>query len=975
MGDGVLVYFGYPRAHEDDAERAIRAGLDVIKSVGRLDNKIAQLETRVGIATGLVVVGDLIGEGAAQERSVVGETPNLAARLQALAEPNTVVIALSTRRLVGELFEYRDLGAVELKGLGAPVRAWQVLHPSVVASRFEALRGSMLSELVGRDDEIDLLLRRWALAKSGDGQVVLISGEPGIGKSRIAAELAERLHEEPHVLLRYFCSPYHQNSALLPFIEQLGYVAGFTGDDRPATRLEKLEAWLAQATPPDDVALLADLLSLPASERHPLPILSPRCKKERIFEALVRQLERLARRRPMAMVFEDAHWIDPTSGELLDLIVERVRSLPVLLIVTFRPEFQPRWTGQPQVSVMALNRLGRRDRTHLVKQIARGKALPDDVIVHIADHTDGVPLFVEELTRNVLESGLLREERDRYILAIPTSLHDSLMARLDRLGSARHVAQIGAAIGREFSYTLLHAVSRLPDDELQAALTRIVASELVFQRGMPPDSVHTFKHALVQDAAHGSLLRGVRRQLHAQIVQALETLSPELMDSQPELFAQHYAEAGLVEKSVIYWGNAGRRSAARSAMAEAAAQLRKGLDQLALLPDNPERQRRELEFWCALGAVLQVIKGFAAPESGSTYGRARELWVQLGSPTEYLQIPFGQSLYHMNRGELDLALSFDQDLLRLSYQRNDSAGLVLGHQSIGRNLLFSGEFASSRSHLEEALALYDPVSHRGLAQQMGTSPHVASQAFLGHVLFCLGYPDRALARSNQAIADAQSLAHPPSLALSLSVGSRLLSLVGDIASLNQRAGQLIAVAIEQGFPYWRALGQAFRGWVAVKTGDLTEGMSLLRNSSAAYRATGSEAWSPQVVALLAEACEIAGQVEEGLGLLDEALQLVEETGERWFAAELNRLKGQLLLRKGYFRRAEELYREALNIAQEQEAKLWVLRAAVSLAQLSLDHSRHIEARDLLAPIYVSFTEGLDTPDLKNAKALLDRLDA
>jgi len=451
--DGVLVYFGYPRAHEDDAERAIRAGLNVIESVGQLDIKIAELRILVGIATGLVVVGDLIGEGAAQERSVVGETPNLAARLQALAEPNTVVVALSTRRLVGELFEYRDLGAVEIKGIGAPVRSWQVLHPSVVPSRFEALRGSTLGALVGRDEEIDLLVRRWALAKSGDGQVVLISGEPGIGKSRIAAELAERLHEELHILLRYFCWPYHQNSALFPFIELLGHAAGFISDDRPATRLEKLEALLARATPPDDMALLADLLSLPAAERHPQLILSPQRKKERTFEALIRQFEGLARQHPVAMVFEEVHWIDPTSRELLDLIVERVRILPVLLIVTFRPNFQPLWTGQPQVSVMALNRLGRRDRTHLVKQIAGGKGLPDGVIVHIADRTDGVPLFVEELTRNVLESGLLREERDRYVLdgtlpplAIPTSLHDSLMARLDRLGSLRHVAQIGAAI-------------------------------------------------------------------------------------------------------------------------------------------------------------------------------------------------------------------------------------------------------------------------------------------------------------------------------------------------------------------------------------------------------------------------------------------------------------------------------------------------------------------------------------------------
>jgi class 3 adenylate cyclase/predicted ATPase len=981
MGDGVLVYFGYPRAHEDDAERAIRAGLGLIDAVSHLEISFAELRARIGIATGLVVVGDLIGEGWAKERSVVGETPNLAARLQALAEPNAVVIASSTRRLVGNLFECRDLGAVEVKGIDAPIPAWQVLHPSVVASRFEALRGSTLGPLVGRDYEIDLMLRRWARAQSGGGQVVLIFGEPGIGKSRVVAELADRLRAEPHLRLSYFCSPYHQNSALFPFIEQLGHAAGFIRNDPPAVQLEKLEALLARATAPDeDVAILADLLSLPALGRLPLPNLSPQRKKERTFEALIRQLEGLARRQPMTMVFEDAHWIDPTSRELLDVIVERVRSLPVLLLVTFRPEFQVPWTGEPHVSMLALNRLDRRGRTDLVKHIAGGKALPDDVIDHIADRTDGVPLFVEELTKSVLESGLLREESDRYVLdgalppfTIPTSLHDSLMARLDRLAPVRYLAQIGAAIGREFSYGLLRAVSRIPEDELQDALARLVTSELVFQRGRPPEAVYAFKHALVQDAVHGSLLRNVRRRLHAQIAEALEAHSPELMNSQPELFAQHYAEAGLVEKSVAYWGKAGRRSAARSAMAEAATQLQKGLDQLALLPDNHERQRQELEFWCALGAVLQVVKGFAAPESGHTYGRARELWEKLGSPSEFLQVPFGQSLYHMNRGELDLALHFDEDLLGLSRRRNDSAGLVLSHQSFGRNLLFSGRLAASRSHLEEALALYNPVPHSGLAHHMGTSPQVASLAFLGNVLFCLGYPDRALARSNAAIADARRLAHPPSLALSLSMGSRLLSLVGDNAALDQRAGELIAVANEQGFPYWRAVGTAFRGWAMVKTGDWAQGISLLRGGSAAYRATGSEAWTPHIIALLAEAREIAGQIEESLILMNEALQIMEGTGERWFAAELNRRKGQILLRQGHPGAAEELYRKALSIAQQQEARLWELRAAVSLAKLRVDQGRRIEACDLLAPIYNCFTEGFDTADLKDAKALLDEL--
>ena len=566
MGDGVLVYFGYPAAHEDDAERAVRAALGVIDAVGRLDTKSVELRARVGIATGLVVVGDLIGEGSAQEQAVVGETPNLAARLQMLAEPGAVVIGASTRRLLGDLFEVRDLGAVEVKGVAEPVPAWQVLRRSAVASRFEALRGATLSPLVGRDEELDLLLRRWARAKAGDGQVVLVSGEPGIGKSRLTAELEQRLRSEPHLRLRYFCSPYCQDSALYPFIDQLWHAAGFARDDPPAVKLEKLEALLAYAASLDeDMAFLADLLALPASQLHPLPNLSPQRKKQRTLEALLRQLEGLARQQPVVVVFEDAHWIDPTSRELLDLTIERVRSLPVLLLVTFRPEFQPPWIGQPQVTMLALNRLDRRDRNALVEQIAGGKVLPGEVVAQIAERTDGVPLFVEELTKSVLESGA-------PLVGIPTTLHDSLMARLDRLASVRAVAQIGSAIGREFPYALLHAVARLPEDELRSALDRLVASELVFQRGTPPDAVYAFKHALVQDAAHGSLLRNARQQLHAQIAEALEAHSPEPMDNQPELFAQHYAEAGLVEKSVAFWGKAGQRSAVRAAMPEAVAQ-------------------------------------------------------------------------------------------------------------------------------------------------------------------------------------------------------------------------------------------------------------------------------------------------------------------------------------------------------------------------------------------------------------------
>ena len=692
-----------------------------------------------------------------------------------------------------------------------------------------------------------------------------------------------------------------------------------------------------------------------------------------------RHLEGLARQQPVVVIFEDAHWIDATSRELLDIIVERVRDLKVLLIVTFRPEFQPPWAGQPRVTMLALNRLDRRDRISLVAQVA-GKALPDAVIDQIADRTDGVPLFVEELTKSVLESGLLRAETDRYVidgalppLAIPTSLYASLLARLDRQKSARLAAQIGAAIGREFTYGLLQAVWAFSEDELQTAVARLVASELVYQRGMPPDAVYSFKHALVRDAAYGSLLRGSRQELHALIAQALQAQSGELMETQPELFAWHYAEAGLVEQSIGFWAKAGQRSAARSALAEAAAQYQKGLDQLALLPENPERLRQQLEFCSALGAALRAVKGLAAPETGQAYAQALELWEQLGSPTEFVEIPFGLSRYHAYRGEFDLALRLDEDLLRLSRQRNDSIGLVLGHLSSGRTLMYAGRLDSSRSHLEALLAIYDPLSHRGVVNQVGFYPQGNSQACLAVVLLCLGYPEQALAQSNAAVAAARSLAHLHSLVSILSLAAVPLALVGDPTLLGQWADQLVAITTEQGFPYWCAIGTTYRGWVKVKNGDIAEGMSLLRDGTAAFRVTGAELFAPFLLILLASACEIAGQVEESLALLAEALQIVERTGERWLAAELNRQKGELLLRQGNSAGAEELYRKALTIATEQGAKFWELRAAASLARLRREQGRHAEARDILAPIYGWFTEGFNTAGLNEAKALLDEL--
>jgi class 3 adenylate cyclase len=630
MGDGVLVYFGYPRAHEDDAERAVRAGLALVQAVRRASNQ-EPLQARIGLATGLAVVGDLIGSGAAQEQAVIGDTPNLAARLQALSGPNEIVIPENTRRLVGNLFEYESLGNVEVKGLAAPVTAFRVLRESGIGSRFEALRTGE-TPLIGREEEMELLSRRWAQAKAGKGQVVLISAEPGIGKSRLAEAFRHSLEGEPHTRLRYFCSPHHQDSALFPFIGQLERAARFEREDTPAARLEKLEELVTANAPAEgDVQLVAELLSVPVDGRYPALELTPQRKKEKTFAALLSQLAGLARRQAVLMIFEDLHWADPSSRELLDITVEQIARLPVLLVATFRPEFQPPWTGQPHVTSLSLRRLGRDESEELVRGlVGNSAAIPSELLDEIIERTDGVPLFLEELTKALLESGNAGAQITAIppaSLAVPATLHASLMARLDRLGSAaKEIAQIGAAIGREFSYDLLAAVARRTEAELREALGRLVDAGLVFQRGVLPQSTFLFKHVLVQDAAHGSLLRSSRHQLHAQIADAVEALFPELMDSQPELLAQHYAEAGLVEKSVAYWGKAGRRSAARSAMEEAAAQLQKGLAQLALLPDNPERQRQELQFLSALGAALRFVGGQAAPETGHAYARARELW-------------------------------------------------------------------------------------------------------------------------------------------------------------------------------------------------------------------------------------------------------------------------------------------------------------------------------------------------------------
>jgi tetratricopeptide (TPR) repeat protein len=934
------------------------------------------LQARVGIATGLVVVGDLIGEGSAQEQSVVGETPNLAARLQALAEPDAVVIAAGTRRLVGDLFEYHHLATVEVKGIAGPVPAWQVLRPSVVASRFEALRGLALTRLVGRDEEMDVLLRRWARARAGDGQVVLISGEPGLGKSRITAALAERLHAEPYLRLRYFCSPYHHDSALYPFIDQLGRAAGFARDDPPASRLDKLDALLDRAAPPDeDVALVADLMSLPASERHPLPSLSPQRKKERTLEAMIRQLEGLVRQQPVLMVFEDAHWIDPTSRELLDLTVERVRSLPVLLVVTFRPEFQPPWTRQPQVTMLALNRLDQRDRTILVEQIAGGKALPDAVVAEIADRTDGVPLFVEELTKSVLESGLLREEADRYVLdgalpplGIPTSLHASLLARLDRLAPVKEVAQIGAALGREFSYELLHAVSRLPEDELQAALARLVASELVFQRGRPPDAVYMFKHALVQDAAYGTLLRGRRQELHARIGNVLAERFPQIVETQPEILAHHFTEAGLNANAVVYWQRAGDRALQHSAHLEAASHLKKGLEVIKMLEASHNRSQAEVNLQLALAAALHASRGQAAPEVGEAYDQARQLCEQLDDAPQLFRVLMG--LYRFE-GPSERGRNFADQLLNLAQQTQDPDLLIEGHMAFGTSQMQSGNLATARHHLDQAIELYVPERHRSHAVRFGLDPGVNSLSRASWVLWFLGFPDQALERSNRTLALARELGHVNSLALALCFAAMFRQFRREPLEAQELAQAATTLSTEHRLTQWAATGRFLLGWAVAQQGRSDEGIRQMRDSLVEYQRIGAWLDLEWYFGVLAEALIANRDADEGLAIAEQAQRVIRISDLD--APELHRIKGELLLVGRRQSEAEQSFLLALDIARRQGAKSLELRAGRCLAGLWHDQGRPPEARELLAPVYGWFTEGFDTPDLKEAKALLDAL--
>jgi class 3 adenylate cyclase/tetratricopeptide (TPR) repeat protein len=874
MGDGVLIYFGYPQAHEDDAERAVRAGLELVAAVGALKTH-APLQTRVGIATGLVVVGDLVGSGASQEQAIVGETPNLAARLQGVAEPNTVVIAESTRKLVGNLFEFEDLGTKDLKGIKGPVRAWATLRPSSVESRFDALHAGGLTELVGREEELELLLRRWSKAKTGEGQVVLLSGEAGIGKSHLTAALLERLAGEPHMRLRYFCSPQHTDSALYPIISQMERAAGFTHDDTAEAKLDKLDILLGQSfTPPQDAGLFAEMLSLSNDGRYPTLELAAQQLRQKTLDALTAQLETLSKTNPVLMIFEDIHWIDPTSLEVLGRTVDRLKTLGVLLTITYRPEFEPPWVGRPYVTALNLNRLGEREIAAMIDRVAGNKRLPESIRLDIIERTDGIPLFVEEMTKAVLEAeGEDAAERavaaiPSSSVAVPASLHASLMARLDRLGSAKEVAQIGAAIGREFSHALLAAVLAQPQTELQSAIERIVKAGLLFRQGVPPHATYLFKHALVQDAAYSTLLRGPRRALHARIAGTLESQFPEIAENQPELLARHYAEAGLTEKAAGLWGHAGQRSLARSALVEAIEQLTRALAQIATLPTTPALRRVEIKLQVALITPLVHVKGYAAPEARAAAERARLLIQQaatLGEPPDdpllLFSVLYGIWVSNYVAFNGDAVRELAAQFLALAEKQGATVPLMIGHRLTGTSSLCTGNIEEGRAHYDQAVALYNPTEHRQLSGRFGQDVKMSILSYRALALWALGYPEAALVDSDQAISSAREIGEAGSLLYALGHATLIQVFRGNYAAANAIINELVDLADKKSALIWRAQGVLHQGWVYALTGNASDAVNTLTSGIALWRSTGATLWLPLYLPHLPLTCLEVGQID------------------------------------------------------------------------------------------------------------------
>ena len=985
MGDGVLAYFGYPQAHEDDVERAIHAGLTVVEAMKSLNQTLGlQLEiefaVRIGIATGPVVVGDLIGEGASQESAVVGSTPNLAARLQTLALDNTVVIAPGSHDLVKGQFEYKTLGEYKLKGVAEAVCIRQVIGQTRAESRFAAAHREGVTSLVGREHEIGLMLDRWQQAKKGDGQIVLLSGEAGIGKSRITETLRDYTAIDHPVRLRYQCSPYHTHSALHPIIAQLEHAADIDVEDENEVKLAKLDSLLSQSMQSIDAIapLIATLLSIPTDSRNVSLGLTPERQKEMTLEGLVSQVEGLCRQQSVLLIFEDVHWADPTSLEWLELVIERAQDIPIVVVITFRPEFQPPWSGYTHITSFNLNRFSSSLATTMVDNITGGIQLPTEVLEQIIAKTDGVPLFVEELTKTILESGLLTVQDDQYVLsgplpevAVPATLHDSLMARLDRLGPVKEVAQTAAAIGREFTYDLLAAVSPLGFTELHDALDQLINAELVFRRGSSQKGGYIFKHALVQNAAYQSLLKSARLQLHARIAETLEHRYPDVAAVQPEIVARHYSEAGIAELAIVNWLKAGVQAASRFAHLEAVAYLRLGLELVTEIDEPDKRNEREIELQTALGTSLLAIKGFAAIEVGEVYARAEQLCLVTGKQSSLYDALTGLWYHHVVRGEIQRAQELAARFFAIARKDDDPARLLVAHLALS-GMTWFGDFSAGCEHIDKALSLESDMKEV-LSLSIGADPKVFARAFGCHAFWHIGEFERATELSNEGISRARALEEPFTLAIALNYAAMLHQFDHNNEVTQKLTEEAIELCTEHQFAYYLAWARMIHGWTIVYTGDIQAGMAEMHKGLDDFRETGAGLRLPYYLSLFAEVEGHAGQPEKALVMVDQALQKSNTNGEKWHNADLFRLRAKLLLQmnSGKSNDAETAFQEALNIAREQGCKARELQVTVELGRLWQSQGRQREAHDLVAPIYGCFPNSSNSVYVKNAKSLLE----
>ncbi|WP_083754643.1 adenylate/guanylate cyclase domain-containing protein [Bradyrhizobium murdochi] len=986
-GDGAIVCFGYPQAHEDDAERAVQASLALVQAIAALPAK-EKLSARVGIATGVAIVGDMSDSAISEEHGILGDTPNLAARLQSLAPPGGVVISGRTKTIAGPQFEYLDLGKVEIKGFAKPIAAWQVAGKTTVTSRSHALQSCDVLPLIGRDEEMELILSRWKRAKGGEGQVVLLSGEAGIGKSRLAVALLEQLAREPHIRLQYFCSPQHTDSTLYPVIGEMSRAAGFAHDDSQQAKTDKLDALLAQSsTPSEHAALFAEMLSLPSDGRYPPVEVEPQLRREKTLKALGSHIEALARIHPVLMIFEDAHWTDPTSLEFFARAVDLAVNHRLLILVTFRPEFMPSWIGRPHVSQLTLHRLTPCDIHSLIEGVVGNRSLPADIRQDIIERTDGIPLFAEEMTKAVLdaegESDVQRAcaAAPTPVVAVPASLQASLMSRLDRLGPAKDVAQVGAAIGREFPHMLLAAVARKPEAELDADLHRLIAAGLLFRQGIPPHASYLFKHALVQDAAYSTLLREPRRALNARIAEILESQFPEIAESQPELLARHYTKADLIAKSAYLWGKAGLRSQERSALIEAAEQLGQALAQLATLPSAPDLRREQIILQVALVNTLMHVKGYGAPETKTAVAQARafiEQAEQLGEspddPSLLLSALFGQWIVNFINFDGDAARELASRFLELGEKEGAAVPLLIGHRTMASTLALRGDLVEAKAHYDGALALYRPVEHRRLMTRFGQDLRVTCLAFRSMASWLLGYPEAAMNDADCALMEARQIDHAATLMFTLNFPILVNTYCGNYHAANEHLKELVALAEEKGAPFRKAEGVLRRGYILTLTGA-AKAVEMVTAGIDLWRSTGSTIFTPEQEFMLAIAHADSGQFDDAWRCIGNAMTAMQATKERWCEAETHRVAGEIALKSPQRdeAKAQAYFEHSLAIARAQHAKSWELRAATSSAWLLSRQGKRKMARDLLAPIYDWFTEGFDTSDLRKAKALLGEL--